>query len=176
MRVLLVLLYCVFAITGVLTALPGPWLPILARKWMLTDTQAGSVIAAQFLGNMIGCFFSVRKLRSSLLFGLTLMFLGTCGFVFLHWPNLRGCFFCYGIGLGLSIPATNLIVATLHPARRAASLSLLNCVWGVGAISCPVLVLIAQRLGSIEGMLLTIGVGAGLYSLSLAGTSIQGSL
>ncbi|HEV2961396.1 MAG TPA: MFS transporter [Candidatus Angelobacter sp.] len=167
MRVLLVLLYCVFALTGVLTALPGPWLPILAKKWMLTDTQAGSVIAAQFLGNTIGCFFAVRNLRSSLFLGLAMMLLGTCGAVFLRWPDLLICFFCYGIGLGLSIPATNLIVATLLPARRAVSLSLLNCVWGVGAISCPVLVLIAQRFGSMDALLLTISLGAGLLLVLL---------
>src|SRR5947207_2896260 len=166
-RLLLILLYCVFALTGVLTALPGPWLPILAKKWMLTDTQAGSVIAAQFLGNTIGCFFAVRKLRSSLLLGLAMMSLGTCGSVFLRWPDLLICFFCSGIGLGLSIPATNLIVATLLPIRRAVSLSLLNCVWGVGAISCPVLVLIAQRFESMDGMLLTLGLGAGLLLVLL---------
>lgn len=168
MRILLVLLCCVFALTGVLTALPGPWLPILSKKWALTDSQAGSVIAAQFLGNAIGCFFAVRKLRSSLFLGLALMLLGTCGLVFLHWPDLRAGFFCYGIGLGLSIPATNLLVAALLPARRAVSLSLLNCVWGVGAISCPTLILIAQRFGSIEGMLLTLGLGAGLLLVLLA--------
>jgi FHS family glucose/mannose:H+ symporter-like MFS transporter len=167
MRALLVLLYCVFALTGVLTAIPGPWLPILSKKWMLTDTQAGSVIAAQFLGNMIGCFFAVRKLRLSLLLGLALMLLGTCGSVFLRWPNLLVGFFCYGSGLGFSIPATNLIVVTLRPARRAVSLSLLNCVWGVGAVSCPVLILIAQRFGSIESLLLTISLGAGLLLVLL---------
>jgi FHS family glucose/mannose:H+ symporter-like MFS transporter len=167
-RTLLVLLYCVFALTGVLTALPGPWLPILSKKWMLTDTQTGSVIAAQFLGNMIGCVFAVRKLRSSLFLGLALMLLGTCGLAFLRWPALRVGFFCYGIGLGLSIPATNLLVATLLPARRAVSLSLLNCVWGVGAISCPTLIQIAQRFGSVEGMLLALGLGAGILLILLA--------
>jgi fucose permease len=134
---------------------------------MLTDSQAGSVIAAQFLGNTIGCFFAVRKLRSSLLLGLAMMLLGTCGSVFLRWPDLLVCFLCYGIGLGLSIPATNLIVATLFPARRAVSLGLLNSVWGVGAISCPVLVLIAQRLASMELMLLTLSLGAGLLLVLL---------
>src|SRR5205085_5489736 len=118
-------------------------------------------------GNTIGCFFAVRKLRSSLLLGLAMMLLGTCGSAFLRRPDLLVCFFCYGIGLGLSIPATNLIVATLLPARRTVSLSLLNCVWGVGAISCPVLVLIAQRFGSMDGMLLTLGLGAGLLLVLL---------
>ena len=143
---MLALLYCAFALTGILTALPGPWLPILSKKWMLTDAQAGSLIAAQFLGNALGCCFAIRKLRSSLLFGLAFLMFGTGGLAFLHWPILQAGFFCCGIGLGLTIPATNLLIANLSSQRRAISLNLLNCVWGIGAILCPALVLIGKSL------------------------------
>lgn len=165
---MLPLLYCAFALTGILTALPGPWLPILSKKWMLTDAQAGSVIAAQFLGNTIGCCFAIRRLRSSLLFGLALLMLGTYGLAFLHWPSLQVGFFCCGIGLGLTIPATNLLIASLSSQRSAISLNLLNCVWGVGAISCPALVLLGQKLGSVERIILVIGLGEGILLVSLA--------
>ena len=165
---MLALLYCAFALTGILTALPGPWLPILSKKWMLTDAQAGSLIAAQFLGNALGCCFAIRKLRSSLLFGLAFLMFGTGGLAFLHWPILQAGFFCCGIGLGLTIPATNLLIANLSSQRRAISLNLLNCVWGIGAILCPALVLIGQKLGSVEGMVLAVGLGAGVLLLLLA--------
>jgi fucose permease len=168
-RRLLVLLYSIFVLTGVLTVLPGPWLPILTQKWMLTDTQAGSVVAVQFLGNMAGCLFAVRNLRSSLFFGLALMSLGACSFTFLHWSSLLAGFLCYGFGLGLTIPATNLLVATLLPARRAISLNLLNGVWGAGAVSCPLLVLLAQKISSVETMLLAVGLaGTLLFGLLIA--------
>ncbi len=167
LRVLLAFLYCAFASTGILTALPGPWLPILSKRWMLTDAQAGSLIAAQFLGNALGCCFAIRRLRSSVLVGLAFLMLGTLGMAFLHWPTLQAGFFCCGIGLGLTIPATNLLIANLSSKRRAISLNLLNCVWGIGAILCPALVLIGQKLGSVEGMVLAVGLGAGILMLSL---------
>ncbi len=164
----LVLLYCAFALTGILTALPGPWLPILSKKWMLTDAQAGSLIAAQFLGNALGCCFAIRRLRSSVLFGLAFLMFGAGGLAFLHWPILQAGFFCCGIGLGLTIPATNLLIANLSSQSRAISLNLLNCVWGVGAILCPALILIGQKLGSVEGIVFAVGLGAGILLLSLA--------
>lgn len=168
---MLPLLYCAFALTGILTALPGPWLPMLSKKWILTDAQAGSVIAAQFLGNTIGCCFAIRRLRSSLLFGLALLMLGSCGLAFLHWPSLQVGFFCCGLGLGLTIPATNLLIANLSSQRSAISLNLLNCVWGMGAISGPALVRLGQELGSVERMVLVIGLGAGILLVLLAACS-----
>src|SRR5205823_3910539 len=53
--------------------------------------------------------------------------------------------FAFGYGLGLVLSGTNLWVAELAPSRRAAALSILNLGWGIGAISCPVLVMVAER-------------------------------
>src|SRR5438270_10215182 len=44
-----------------------------------------------------------------------------------------------GFGLGLSIPASNVLVGRMNPNRRGAALSLLNLMWGVGAIGCQLL-------------------------------------
>jgi fucose permease len=62
----IILLYLAFIFTGVLTALPGPFLPFLLKRWGLTDAQAGSIIAAQFPANMIGALFANRNLRISI--------------------------------------------------------------------------------------------------------------
>src|SRR5262249_34984624 len=71
------------------------------------------------------------------------------------------CTACYGIGLGLTISAINLIIAGSQSERRAYSLTLLNFLWGVGAVSSPVLVEWAQRHQLLSPSLLGVG-GAGL--------------
>lgn len=164
-RTLLALLYLAFALTGVLTALPGPLLPILLQRWTLTDAQGGAIIAAQFLAGLIGALFANRDRSQSILMGLTLMALGTLGLAYLAWPFLLVAVAGYGLGLGLSIPAINLKVAERNADSRAASLSLLNCFWGAGAVSCAALVFVAQRFASIRAMLVVISAVLGVLLL-----------
>jgi fucose permease len=57
---------------------------------------------------------------------------------------------CYGLGLGLTIPACNLLVAELNPGRRTAAVSLLNFSWTLGAVACPFLLTPFQRKASIS--------------------------
>jgi fucose permease len=45
-----------------------------------------------------------------------------------------------GVGMGLTIPTTNLLVSELNPRRRAAALNFVNLAWGLGAVLCPFLV------------------------------------
>ena len=123
---LLALLYLTFALTGVLTALPGPLLPSLLQQWRLSDAQGGSFIAAQFLAGLTGALFANRDRSRGLLLGMALMATGTLGLAYLPWPYLLVAVGGYGLGLCLSIPAINLKVAERNSGSRAASLSLLN--------------------------------------------------
>jgi fucose permease len=166
-RTVMVLLYISFAFTGILTALPGPLLPIMLKGWILTDAQGGSIIAAQFFASMIGALFANRNLRTSLLLGLVLMAVGTFGLAVLPWPLLRIAVFCYGLGLGMTMPAINLTIAARYVDSRAASLSILNCVWGVGAISCPALVFVAQKFASTNSLLILLSVILALLFVSI---------
>jgi FHS family glucose/mannose:H+ symporter-like MFS transporter len=166
-RTAMILLYFSFAITGVLTALPGPLLPILLKAWTLTDAQGGSIIAAQFFASMTGALFANRNLRTSLLLGLVLMAVGTFGLAVLPWPLLRFAVSCYGLGLGMTIPAINLTIAARYVDSRAASLSVLNCIWGVGAISCPALVFVAQKFVSTRSLLILLSVVLALLFVSM---------
>jgi hypothetical protein len=62
----------------------------------------------------------------------------------------------YGHGLGLVLPVSNLWVAEVAGSGRVAALSLLNFAWGIGAISCSALVLIAQPNGAISVFLYSV--------------------
>jgi fucose permease len=72
--------------------------------------------------------------------------------------------FGYGIGQGVTIPASNLLISDWNPQRRASALNLLNLAWGLGAVACPFFVASANHSGNLTGWLLglagVLGVGA----------------
>ena len=61
------------------------------------------------------------------------------------WPLPVAGAALLGFGLGLTIPATNLLVAERHRESRASALATLNLVWSLGAVSCPLLFLAIDR-------------------------------
>jgi FHS family glucose/mannose:H+ symporter-like MFS transporter len=159
----MVLLHAAFVLTGVVTTLLGPMLPVLSVRWALDDAHAGYLFTAQFSGSMLGVMgssflMSRRGHRLSVVLGLGLMALGSATLLSPSWLLGMMSTFCYGIGLGLAIPTTNLLVSELNPETRAAALSLINFSWGVGAAGCPFLV--AALLRSDHTSHLLYGVAA----------------
>src|SRR5581483_11739882 len=145
-----VLLHLDFLLAGIVMTFLGPMLPSLSARWSLNDTQAGSLIFAEFFSSLFGMLLSslsVQRLgyRKTLIIGLALMPLGVA---FLAWgPWLWGiaCICVFGVGYGITTPAGNLRTAEINPGRSASALSVINAVWGVGAMSSPFLVDIALR-------------------------------
>jgi FHS family glucose/mannose:H+ symporter-like MFS transporter len=138
-----------FLPTGILTTLLGPMLPILIARWAMNDTQAGNLFLVQFLASLVGVQLSGVLLarlgfRPAFLSGLLLM---ACGVATLYlggpWLGLASVA-AYGLGLGLIIPADNLLIAEIGsasgPSSRAGAVSLLNFFWGVGAVLCSLMV------------------------------------
>lgn len=146
--------HAAFVPTGIVTVLLGPVLPSLSARWSLSDAQAGEFFTAQFLASTVGVAFSGALVprfgyRVVMVLGLVFMAAGTgtlgLGSRLLGMTSVA----CYGMGLGLTIPACNLLVAEVNPAKRAAAVSLLNFSWSVGAVACPFLLAPFQRKGSI---------------------------
>lgn len=139
------ILHATFVLTGVVTTLLGPLLPVLSAKWSLTDSQAGYLFTAQFVGSMGGAALSsplILRLgsRRLLAVGFGMMALGVATLGAGAWVLAVGSILCYGTGLGLTIPTTNLLVSEANPNRASAALNILNFAWGAGAVACPVLV------------------------------------
>jgi MFS transporter, FHS family, glucose/mannose:H+ symporter len=149
-RVAAAAVFGAFVVTGVVTTLLGPLLPILINRWALTDERAGVFFFCQFGTSLLGVA-SLGALLPRLGYKKTLAagYLAVaCGVAGLNSPHHTGGLIAtclYGYGLGFVLPASNLWVAEVAHARRVASLSLLNFTWGIGAVTCPALVLIAQR-------------------------------
>ena len=144
----------------------GPVLPALSARWLLNDAQAGEFFTAQFMASILGVALSgvlVPKggYRLAMILGLVFLPLGS------RFVGLAAVA-CYGVGLGLTIPTCNLLVAEVNPANRASALSLLNFSWTVGAVACPFLLAPFQRVGRISTFFYLVAAFVFLVALSLA--------
>ena len=146
--------HAAFVPIGIVTVLLGPMLPSLSARWSLNYSQAGSLFTAQFIGATLGAalsgtLVSRRGFRFTINAGLFAIAIGVGTLpITTHAVGLI-CILCYGFGLGLAIPAANLLVAEVNPGRRSAALNLLNFSWSAGAVACPFLVAAAVRVFSI---------------------------
>ena len=144
------LLHIDFLLTGIVMTFLGPMLPILSARWSISDERSGSLYFVQFFASMFGMLLSntlVQRFgyRVTFITGLALM---SCGMVLLGSGPFSVGIISVGIlgfGYGTTTPAGNLRTAELDPAHSAAALNLINAVWGVGAMSSPFLLAVAQR-------------------------------
>jgi FHS family glucose/mannose:H+ symporter-like MFS transporter len=159
--------YSGFIVAGAATIILGPILPILIARWSLSDEQAGLLFTLQFCGNLLGVAALgtlVSRYGYGRTFGIafTLIALGlfnlNSGIEVISVSSTA----VFGCGLGLVLPGANLWVAEVAESRRASALSILNLAWGIGAISCPVLIMLAQRINRLS---LLFGAIAGLSAL-----------
>src|SRR5215203_823811 len=129
-----------FFVIGVVTVLLGQVLPILSTRLALNDAESGALFLAQFSGSLAGTLI-VGRLASrfgfvfTTLVGLIGMIVGLPGLNFHDFYFCWIAIFIYGIGLGLTIPAINLLtIETTPAATQSSSINLINFAWGIGAI------------------------------------------
>ena len=141
-----------------ITVLLGPMLPLLSQRWSLNYAQAGRLFPIQYITSTLavavsGWMVSRWGFRFAMKAGLLLTATGVA--FLLAGPKWIGliCLAVYGTGLGLAVPAANLMVAEVNPSRRSAILSVLNFCWSTGAVACPFLVSAAAKRQSVPLML-----------------------
>ena len=169
--------YAAFVPIGVATVLLGPMLPILSARWSLNYSQAGALFTVQFLASTVavalsGVMVSRWGFRFAMKAGLVLMSAGVA--LLVAGPKIMGmlCIAGSGFGMGLAVPAANLLVAEVNPVRRSARLNLLNFCWSTGSVACPFLVAAAAKhhrlplfLAAVAGCALLVAIGiAGMPS------------
>ncbi len=172
-----VVLHCGFVVTGIVTTLIGPILPIFIARWSLSDQRAGLFFTAQFCGSMAGVA-SIRWLigrgyRRAFVCGFTLIAAGVAGLNLGSSVGCLGATFVFGCGLGQALSTGNLWVAEIYKTRRVAALSILNLVWGIGAIACAPLVMLAQRHEAISLLFYALAAGSALTAVILAGMDLE---
>jgi MFS transporter, FHS family, glucose/mannose:H+ symporter len=172
-----VVLHGGFVVTGIVTTLIGPILPILIGRWSLSDQRAGLFFMAQFCGSMAGVaslgWLIKRGYRHTFVCGFSLIAAGVAGLNLGSYGASLAAAAVFGCGLGQVLSATNLWVAEVAKARRVAALSILNLMWGIGAIASSPLVMLAQRRGATALLLHAIASGAAFTALILAGMKLE---
>jgi fucose permease len=150
--------YASFLPIGIANVLLGPLLPTLSARWSLNYAQAGALFPAQYLAAtcavaLSGILVAKWGFRFAMKTGLSLMALGLA--LLLMGPKLLGifCLIMFGAGIGIAVPAANLLVAEVNPEHRSASLNSLNFCWSMGAVACPFLVALAARSQNIPVLL-----------------------
>ena len=138
----LLLVHLAFVLTGVVTTLLGPMLPVLSARWALSDKQAGYLFTAQFVSSTAGVAISglmIRRVgyRAVMTIGMGAMAIGAVALWHGGWLGGIASVGVYGLGIGFVSPTANLVVAELSPGKRAAALNVLNFSWGLGAVGCP---------------------------------------
>jgi fucose permease len=154
-----------FVVCGIVTVLPGPLLPLLAARWGLPDVQSGAFFAAEFAASTIAAILAPRRMRWSLPRGYALMTVGVLLLVVAgralspaagHDLALAS-FALIGLGVGLSVTATNLVVGGASQHARARRLSIVNLWWGIGAVACPWMIAATEHSGNLPVLLALLG-------------------
>jgi len=161
--------YASFVPIGIATVLLGPMLPILSDRWSLNDSQAGALFPVQYVAAttavaLSGILSARRGFRFAIKTGLILITAGLA--LLLSGPRWLAMISIatYGFGLGLAVPAANLLVAGANPDRRSSTLNLLNFFWSAGAVACPFLVAAAAKHAHIPLFLAIVSI----FSLAIA--------
>jgi MFS transporter, FHS family, glucose/mannose:H+ symporter len=139
------LLHIIYLLSGIAAVLIGQVLPIFAARFDLNDLQLSYFFPAQFAGSLTGSFMShylgVRgRYVSAASVGGLLM---ASGMLVMNMDSYAAClggFFVNGLGIGLSLPSINMLIAESEPERSGPALTFLNFCWGLGAIVCKPLV------------------------------------
>jgi fucose permease len=151
-------------------------LPVLIARWTLNDQRAGLFFTAQFCGSMAGVVSLSRMLkrgyRSTFVCSFLLIACGVAGLSLPQYFSDLASAAVFGFGLGQSLSATNLWVAEV--ARdRVAALSILNLMWGIGAVASAPLVMLAQLHGATATLLYAIAACSIVIAAVLAALQLQ---
>jgi fucose permease len=142
----------------------GPLLPVFIRQWNIQDSQAGSLFVFNFAGQLCGSLFAARNLRLSVVLGALFSAIGCAFMVRASFTTAPYALFLVGAGIGIGLTAGNIIAGTAIPALRGRLLAIVNIAWGIGAISCPLLL---HAFGSINVSLFLLITSAVLTTSAL---------
>ena len=147
--------YIGLVLSGLATVVLGPILPVLSARLLLTDAQGGSLFTSQFTASILGAVLSSYYRRRCVVLGYASIALGLATLSLGTYAAALGGLWFMGLGIGAGVTATNLIFGTEYPEQRGRLLTWTNFFWGVGAVSAPQLVAMAERRGALQFLLLT---------------------
>ena len=170
MKLRIGVLHVGFALTGIVTTLLGPILPILSAQWHLNDAQAGRLFTAQFVSAVAGSLVASRVFARwgaawTVSTGMLMIAAGVSMTAGGGAPIGYAGIGLFGVGLGFAIPATNLLVAELAPEKRVGALNILNFSWTFGAVTAPLFIAYSEQEIGWRPFLRVLATACGLIAL-----------
>jgi len=158
----ILLVHLGFALTGVVTTMLAPILPLLASQWHLNDAQAGRLFLVQFIVSPSGAVVAAKVLSRwgaswTVPIGMILIAGGAVTMSFGTFPLVMLGIGIYSLGLGFALPSTNLLVVELVSERQASALNILNFSWTLGAVLAPLAISAMLQPFGLRGFLLAVG-------------------
>ncbi len=138
----------IFILMGAVTSLFGPLLISFAHRFHVSLASAGVSLSMYFIGAAIGTlpgWQGLRRLegRVVLAIALSTIALGAAGAVLSRlWPLFLASVFLIGVGFGALDISLNTLLARTSPAGRARRLSVSNAGYGIGAVICPLVIIV----------------------------------
>ena len=170
-KVLTVLLHAVFFLSGIATVVIGQVLPYVAARFELNDLQSGYLFPAQFGGSITGTLMTNWLGRQGRLIpasaaGASLMAVGIAMLNLGSYELVLAAFLVNGLGIGLTLPAINVLTLERNPENSGSALNFLNFFWGLGAIVSKPLVDFTAQGTSLFNTTLCLSIP--LIALSIA--------
>lgn len=137
-----------FILIGATSSLFGPLLLTFAQHFHLSLASAGSILSVYFVGAVLGvliAWWAMKRIsgRSLLSIGAFTISVGALGDSLLHsWTFFLGSVFVIGLGFGLLDIGLNATLARTALHGRAFRLSVANAGFGIGAVLCPLAIIV----------------------------------
>ena len=142
-------IYLGFAATGVALTIPGAILPLLLRRWAMSDARGGVLLFCFYGVGSIGSYVARGRMNLSVARGAVVtvagaLCLGRAG----PW-SAYAAIALYGLGLSLTMTSISLLLSQRFPAERRLELTRLNLIWALGAALGPWIALRSTRGAAI---------------------------
>lgn len=144
-RLLFYTLFLAYIAGGILSILPGPTLPLLARNTSVSIATAGWIFTAGAAGFAIGVLLTGALAgrvhpKTILMVGMTIMAIGAIIYpVTTSFPVLLATGLCKGIGFGSLDVSINILMTLAFHDSLGESFNSLHSSYGIGALVAPAL-------------------------------------
>ncbi|MDH2904522.1 MAG: MFS transporter [Actinomycetota bacterium] len=179
----------VFILIGATSSLFGPLLVTFSHHFSISLPRAGEVLSVYFVGALIGVvpgWWGLKHTtgRRVLTVSLLTVALGTlCTGLAHSWILFLASISLLGLGFGSLDMSLNVLLARTAVAGRAHRLSFVNAGYGLGAVICPLLLVLVHPRNfpavfagiSLLAVLLT-SFNAGVHAPALKTEALQGEI
>ena len=138
----------IFILMGAMTSLFGPLLVEFSRHFSISPPSAGDALSIYFVGAFLGVlpgWLGLKRVAGRLVlsFALITIAVGAAGAsLSQNWTWFLVSVFLIGLGFGSLDIALNTLLARTAIRGRAFRLSVGNAGYGVGAVICPLLIIV----------------------------------